>query len=132
MWNFLKIDRLLTKSFTQNIIISEKFSQRRSTKGKICQSHKFIWIIRFSEGVNGVVKIASSLKRLHGEIFLTEFVGTFFFSSRCLFFSGKGENTPRKTPAETQSIKIQVIQVNSSTSPEVRWKNYAKRRDSQS
>ena len=55
-------------------------------------------------------KIASSLKRPYGRIFLTGFGGTFFCGlfSRCLFFSGQGENTPGKNPAETQSMKIQV------------------------
>ena len=116
------VDRLLTKSFTQNFkeryrnkkkkssIKSEKFSPRTNTQGKICQRHEFIRITRFSEGVIGVAKILSSFEKLYGRIFLTEFGGTFFcwLFSRCLFFFGEGENTPGKNAGETQSMKIQV------------------------
>ena len=51
----------------------------------------------FSEGVIEVAKIAFSLERVYGRIFLTEFGGTFFagfFPS--LFYFVEGENTPRK------------------------------------
>ena len=51
-------------------------SPRRTSQGKICQRHEFMRIIRFSKGVIGVVKVASSLERLYGRIFLTEFGGT--------------------------------------------------------
>ena len=49
----------------------------------------------FSEGVIEVAKIAFSLERVYGRIFLTEFGGTFFAGSfPGLFFLGQGENTP--------------------------------------
>ena len=86
----------------------KNFSPRRSTQEKICQRHEFTQIIRFSEGVIGVAKIASSLNRLHGEIFLS--LGEHFFAGFIpgVLFSGQRENTPGKNPAETQSMKIQV------------------------
>ena len=49
----------------------------------------------FSEGIIEVAKIAFSLERVRGRIFLTEFGGTFFagfFPDH--FFFGQGGNTP--------------------------------------
>ena len=120
MWNFLKIDRLLTNNFTENF--EERYChKRKETQGsnlKNClpekapkeKSLKSLYdSFDFSEGVIGVAKIAISLERLYKRVFLTEFGGTYFagFFSRCLFFLGQGENTPRKNPAKTQSMKIQ-------------------------
>ena len=64
----------------------------------------------FSEGVIEVAKIEFSLEGVYGRIFLTEFGGKFsasFFPS-LFFFQPRRKNTPKKTPAETQSMKIQV------------------------
>ena len=65
----------------------------------------------FSEGVIEVAKIAFSLERASGRILLTEFGGIFSagFFPGVFFFLGQGENTPGKNPAETHSMKIQVI-----------------------
>ena len=53
----------------------------------------------FSEGVIEVKKIAFSLERVYGRIFLTEFGGIFFAGFfPGLFFFGHGENTLRKKP----------------------------------
>ena len=63
----------------------------------------------FSEGVIEVAKIAFSLERVYGRIFLTEFRGTFFAGFfPGLFFSTKEKIHREKTLAETQSMKIQV------------------------
>ena len=61
----------------------------------------------FCEGVIEVAKIAFSLERVYGRIFLSEFGGTFFAA----FFSGlfslvKEKIHREKNPAETQSMKI--------------------------
>ena len=49
----------------------------------------------FSEGIIEVAKIAFSLERVRGRIFLTEFGGTFFAGFfPDLFFFGQGGNTP--------------------------------------
>ena len=58
--------KVLLKISKKDIIISEKVSPRRSNQGKIYQRYEFIRIIRFSKGVIGVAKIASSLERLYG------------------------------------------------------------------
>ena len=56
---------------------------------------EFIRIIRFSEGVIGIAKIASSLEKQNGRIFLTEF-GEHLFEG---FFSQAKEKIHReKTP----------------------------------
>ena len=123
MWNFLKIDRLLTKSFTQNF--KERYHHKRKEsqvsnlknclpeevpKEKSAKDMSLYESFNFSKGFIGVAKIASSLERLYGRIFLTEFGRTYFFGlfSRCRFFLSQRENLPRKNPAETQSMKIQV------------------------
>ena len=64
----------------------------------------------FSEGVIEVAKIEFSLEGVYGPIFLTEFGGKLFASFfPSLFFFSQGENPPpKKNPAETQSMKIQV------------------------
>ena len=97
MWNFLKIDLLLTKSFTQNF--NERYHHKRkehqasnltnylpeeAPKEKSAKDMNLYELFDFSEVVIGVAKIASSLERLYWRIFLTEFGGTFFAS----FFSG--------------------------------------------
>ena len=117
MWDFLKIDRLLTKSFTQTF--KERYHHKRK-ESQVSNLKNFLpeeapkeksaEDMNFSEGVIWVPKVGSSLERLYARIFLTEFGGTFFCGlfSRCLFFSSQGENTPGKNPAETQSLKIQV------------------------
>ena len=63
----------------------------------------------FSEGVIEVAKIAFSLERVYGRIFLTGFRGTFsagFFPG--VFFLGPRRKYTWKSLSETQSMKIQV------------------------
>ena len=80
----------------------------------------------FSEGVIEVAKIAFSLERVYGRIFLTEFGGIFFAGFfRDLYFFGKGENTPRKKPRRN-SVNETSNKFRRNTSPQERWKNYAK------
>ena len=85
----------------------------------------------FSEGVIEVAKIAFSLERVYGRIFLTEFRGTFFAGFfPGLFFFGQGENTPRKNPRRN-SVNENSSKVRRNTSPQEGWKNYAKSKQSQ-
>ena len=145
MWNFLKINRLLTKSFTQNV--KERYHYKRkesqvsdlksflpeeAAKEKYAKEYKFMRIIRFSERVFGVAKIASFVERLYGRIFLTEFRGTFFvgFFPVSFFLKPRRKYTGKK-PCRN-SINENSSKVRRNTSPEERWKNYAKRRQSQS
>ena len=82
----------------------------------------------FSEGIIEVAKIVFSLERVYGRIFLTEFGGTFFAGSfPGLFFLGQGENTPWKKPRRN-SVNENSSKIRRNTSPQERWKNYAKRR----
>ena len=63
----------------------------------------------FSEGVIEVAKIAFSLERVYGRIFLTAFGEHFLHTFFPVFFSQAKENIHReKKPAETQSMKIQI------------------------
>ena len=85
----------------------------------------------FSEGVIVIAKFAFPLQGVYGPIFLTEFGGTYFAGFFAgIFFLGKGENTPRKKPrrnlANENSSKVR-----RNISPQERWKNYTKRRQSQ-
>ena len=63
----------------------------------------------FSEGLIEVAKIAFSLGRVYGRIFL-EFEGIFFagFFLGVFFSQAQEKNTPGKNPAETQSMKTQI------------------------
>ena len=83
----------------------------------------------FSEGVIEVAEIAFSLERVYGRIILTEFGGAFFAGFfPGLFFFGQGENTSRKKPRRNS---VNVGKVRRNTSLQARWKDYAKRRQSQ-
>ena len=83
----------------------------------------------FSEGVIEVAEIAFSLERVYGRIILTEFGGAFFAGFfPGLFFFGQGENTSPKKPRRNS---VNVGKVRRNTSLQARWKNYAKRRQSQ-
>ena len=85
----------------------------------------------FSKELSRLKKIAFSFERVYGWIFLTEFGGkcfTGFFLD--LFFFGQGENTPRKKHRRN-SVNETSSKFRRNSSPEERWKNYAKRRQSQ-
>ena len=78
----------------------------------------------FYEVITEAANIAFSLERVYGRTFLTEFFPGVFF------FSGQGENTPVKIPRRN-SVKGSSSKVRRNTSPQRRWKNYAKHRQSQ-
>ena len=85
----------------------------------------------FSEKILEVAKVLSSRERVYGRIFLTEFEGTFFAGFfPDLFFFGQGENTARKK-LRRNSVDENSRKVRRNTSLQERWKNYAKRRQSQ-
>ena len=78
MWNFLKLDLLLNKSFTQNF--SERYHHKRkehqvsnltnylpeeAPKEKSAKDMNLYELFDFSEVVIGVTKVASSLERLY-------------------------------------------------------------------
>ena len=80
----------------------------------------------FSKGVIEVTKIDFSLEGLHWRIFLTVFGGTFFagFYPGVFFLRPKTKCTgkkPRKNSVTENSSKVR-----RNTSPQERWKNYAK------
>ena len=82
--------------------------------------------VTFPKELSRLKKIAFSLERVYGRIFLIEFGGIFcagFF--RDLYFFGKGENTPRKKPRRN-SVNETSNKFRRNTSPQERWKNYAK------
>ena len=85
----------------------------------------------FSEGFIEVEKIAFSLERLYGPIFLTKFGGTFFVGFFPVSFFPRlrrrytGKNHLRNSASENSS------KVRRNTSPQERWENYAKIRQSQ-
>ena len=123
MWNFLKIDCLLTKCFTENfkeknIIIKEKkikyqiwkiFSQKKHPRKNLPKTWVYTNHSIFWRSYWGCKNWIFPWKTIRTDIF--DWVwGTFFCGlfSRYLFFSGQGENTPGKKPTETQSVKIQV------------------------
>ena len=114
MWNFLKIDRLLTKSFTQSFkerchhkrkksqvsnFLSEEAPKEKSVKGM-----SFYKSFDFLKELSGLQKLHLPGKTIWMDIFNWVW-GTF---SLRVFFSGLGENTLIKNPAETQSMKIHV------------------------
>ena len=87
--------------------------------------------VTFPKELSRLKKIAFSLERVYGRIFLTEFRGTFFAGFfPGLFFFGQGENTPRKNPRRN-SVNENSSKVRRNTSPQERWKKYVKRRQSQ-
>ena len=87
--------------------------------------------VTFPKELSRLKKIAFSLERVYGRIFLTEFRGTFFAGFfPGLFFFGQGENTPRKNPRRN-SVNENSSKVRRNTSPQERWKIYTKRRQSQ-
>ena len=82
--------------------------------------------VTFPKELSRFKKIAFSLERVYGRIFLTEFGGIFFAGFfRDLYFFGKGENTPRKKPRRN-SVNETSNKFRRNTSPQERWKNYAK------
>ena len=82
--------------------------------------------VTFPKELSRLKKIAFSLERVYGRIFLTEFGGIFFAGFfRDLYFFGKGENTPRKKPRRN-SVNETSNKFRRNTSPQERWKNYAK------
>ena len=87
--------------------------------------------VTFPKELSRLKKIAFSLERVYGRIFLTEFRGTFFAGFfPGLFCFGQGENTPRKNPRRN-SVNENSSKVRRNTSPQERWKKYVKRRQSQ-
>ena len=87
--------------------------------------------VTFPKELSRLKKIAFSLERVYGRIFLTEFRGTFFAGFfPGLFFFGQGENTPRKNPRRN-SVNENSSKVRRNTSPQEGWKNYAKSKQSQ-
>ena len=82
--------------------------------------------VTFPKELSRLKKIAFSFERVYGRIFLTEFGGIFFAGFfRDLYFFGKGENTPRKKPRRN-SVNETSNKFRRNTSPQERWKNYAK------
>ena len=82
--------------------------------------------VTFPKELSRLKKIAFSLERVYGRIFLTEFGGIFFAGFfRDLYFFGKGENTPRKKPRRN-SVNETSNKFRRNTSPQERWKNYAR------
>ena len=110
------------KSFTQNFKkrYHHKRKESQGSNPRNCllvkapeeKSHQDMSLYEsfdFSEGVFGVAKIAFSLERLYGRIFLT--LGEHYFQGffPSVFFSQAKEKIHReKIPAETYSMKIQV------------------------
>ena len=85
----------------------------------------------FLKELSRFLKIAFSLERVYGRIFLTEFGGTFFAGLFPGLFSLAKEKIHReKNPAETQ-VNENSSKVRRNTSLQERWKSYAKRRQSQ-
>ena len=98
-------------------------SPRKSTLGKsLCESFEF------SEGIIGVTKIAFSLERLSGQIFLTESGGT-FFAGFCpgVVLSWAKKKIYREKP-HRNSVSKNWSKVRRNTSPQEHWKNYANSR----
>ena len=149
MRNFLKIDRPLSWRFTQNF--KERYHHKRKESQvsnlKSCLPEEApkekpakdmskrrakIESFDFSEGFIGVGKIATSLERLYGGIFLTEFGWNIFagcFPCLVLFFANAkcAAKKPRRNSVNENSSNVR-----RNTSPQERWKNYVKRRQSQS
>ena len=80
----------------------------------------------------GVARIAFSLERLYyGRIFLTELGGTFLPAFFLVpFFLGEGENCIGKK-TRRNSVNENSSKVRRNTNLQDRWKNEAKRRESQ-
>ena len=75
----------------------------------------------FSKGVMEVAKIAFSLERVYGWIFLTEFGGIVFPGFFPGLYFGKGENTLRKKPRRN-SVNKNSSKVRRNTSLQENWK----------
>ena len=139
MWSFLKIDRLLTKSFTQN------FKERYHHKRKESQ----VWNLKyFLPEESPKNKSAKDMSLYESFDFLKELSrlqkidykdGYFWLSLEEHFFCGlfpavfflrpRRKYTGKKT--RRNSVNENSSKVCSNTSLEERWRNYAKRRQSQ-
>ena len=146
MWNVLKIHRPLTKSFTQ--IFKERCHHNRK-KSRVSNLKKFLpeeaakeksaEDMSLSESFDFLTEL-SELQKLHlplkvymdGYFWLSleEYFFVVFFSG--VFFSQAKEKIHReKNPQKLSQWKFKLSQERN-TRPEERWKNYAKRRQSQS
>ena len=142
MWNFLKIDCLLTKSFTQNF--RERYHHKRkksqvsnlknclpeeAPNEKSAKDMSLYESFDFLKELLGLQKLNLPFKDGYfwlslGNIFLRAFFPLSFFLRPRRKYTGK--------KAHRNSVSENSSKVRRKASPEERWKNYAKRRQSQS
>ena len=139
MWNRSSTYQRLYSYFQRKIslerksrIKSEKLPPRRSTLWKISLRYEFIQIMWFFwRNYRGWKNCIFSWKSIYGRIFLTEFGGTFLAGFlRGLFFLGQGKITLREKRRRNSVIENS-SKFRRNTSPQESWKNYVKRRQSQ-
>ena len=146
MWNVLKIHRLLTKSFTQ--IFKERYHHNRK-KSRVLNLKKFLpeeaakekpaKDMSLSESFDFLTELSELQKlylplKVYMDVYfwlsLEEYFFVVFFSG--VFFSQAKEKIHReKNPQKLSQWKFKLSQERN-TRPEERWKNYAKRWQSQS
>ena len=137
MWNFLKIDLLLNKSFTQNF--KRKILKERKVKDQIRKivsqkKHPRTWIYTnhsiFLKEVSGLLKLYFPLKDLIMEGYFWLSLGNIFCGFLVVSFFLRGVFcSPEKNSEKLINENLSKVRWN--TSPQKRWKNEAKRRQSQ-
>ena len=144
MWNFLKIDRLLTKSFTPNF--KERYRHKRkesqvsnlksclpeeALKEKSAKDVSLYDSSIFLKDLSGLEKLHLPLKDYIGRYFwlsLGEQIFAGFFPVS-FFLRSKKKYTAKKHCRN--SVNENSSNFRRNTIPPERWKNYAKRRQSQ-
>ena len=105
----------------------KNFLPEEAPKEKSAKDMSLYESFDFLKELSGLQKLHLPLKDyMDGYFWLS--LGNIFLRA---FFSGQGENTPRKKPAETQSMKIQVKLGEMLVRKNV-GKNYVKHKQSQS
>ena len=140
MSNFLKIDRLLTKNFTQNfkeryhhkrkesqVSIWKAVSQKKHPKKNLPKTWAYKNHSIFLKDLLGLENCIFPWRTIWTDIFDWVCGNTFLQAFWPLSFLGQWKNTQWKKPRRN-SVNENSSNVRRNTSPQERWKNHAKRR----
>ena len=138
MWNFLKIDRLLIKSFTQNfkkrynykkkqvkdqirkIVSQKKYPSKNITKAYVYTNYSI-----YLKELSGLLNCIFPWKTMDGYFWLSlgeQFLAVFFSS---VFFLRPRRKYTRKKPGRNL-VNENSSKIRRNTSLQERWKNYGR------
>ena len=144
MWNFLKIDRPLTKSFIQNF--KERYHHKRkesqvsnlknflpeeAPKEKSAKDMSLYESFDFLKELSGFQKLHLPLKDYMDGYYWLSLVEHFFAGSLPGVFFSQAKEKIHQEKLRRNSVNENSSKVRRNTTPKECWKNYAKRRHSQ-